>query len=399
MARILMAWEIGQHFGHVLPLLPVARSLRVLGHEVVFALKDLREAGARVAEDGFPLLQAPAHPDVLLRPGQHQPRSMSEILALFGFTRPDVLSVFVSAWRELIDRLRPDLLVASYAPTAQLAARWLGCKTALLGTAFEIPPPRTPLPSIRPGEQVSTEDLQQADAAVVATVNEALRPRGLAIEAAHQIFSADRQMLWTFPEMDVHAAERRSSPQIYTGPIFSADEGNEVTWPGAFERRIFGYVRQRGRDLEQLVDALEPLRADFLLVQPGLDGDELDRVQRVNVAVVGRPVNLGVALSKADGLMSYGGHGTVCAALLQGVPLVLFPQQVEAASIAWQASRLGAAQLVDINDAKGIAAACATLLADRRFGAAAARFQKRYKGYQPALQAERIAQGLHAMLA
>lgn len=399
MARILMAWEIGQHFGHVLPLLPVARALRALGHEVIFALKDLREVGARVAEDGFALLQAPAHPDVLLHPGQPQPRSMSEILALFGFTRPDVLPVFVSAWRELMVRVDPHLLVASYAPTAQLAARWIGCKTALLGTAFEIPPARTPLPSIRLGEHVCAEDLERADAAVVAAVNEALRPRGLVIEAAHQIFSADRQLLWTFPEMDVHAAERQSSSPIYAGPIFCADEGNEVTWPGAHERRIFGYVRQRGGDLKRLIDALEPLRADFLLVRPGPGGNELERLQRANVTLVERPVKLAEALAGADALMSYGGHGTVCAALLQGVPAVLFPQQSEAASIAWQASRLGAARLADANDANSIAEACAALLADRRFGAAAARFQKRYEGYQPALQAERIARTLHTMLA
>lgn len=399
MARILMAWEIGQHFGHVLPLLPVARALRALGHEVIFALKDLREVGARVAEDGFPLLQAPAHPDVLLRPGPRQPRSMAEILGLFGFTRPDVLPVFLSAWRELILRVDPELLVASYAPTAQLAARWIGRRSALLGTAFEVPPARTPLPPIRLGEQVCVEDLQQADAAVVAAVNQALRPRGLVIEAAHQVFAADRQLLWTFPEMDAHAAERQASSSIYTGPIFSADEGAEVTWPGAHKKRVFGYVRQRGGDLERLVDGLESLPADVLLVRPGLGADELERLQRTNVTVVGSPVKLGAALAEADALVSYGGHGTVCAALLKGVPAVLFPHQAEAASIAWQACRLGAATLADANDPKSIVAACATLLANRRFDAAAARFQKRYEGYSPALQAERIARALHEMLA
>jgi hypothetical protein len=60
---VLFTWEIGQGFGHVLPLLPVARELKSRGCNVIFALRDVRGAGALLKREEFTVLQAPTHPD------------------------------------------------------------------------------------------------------------------------------------------------------------------------------------------------------------------------------------------------------------------------------------------------------------------------------------------------
>ena len=49
MSRILFAWEIGDHSGHVVPYLPLLRRYREAGHEVVVAARDTGEVGERVA--------------------------------------------------------------------------------------------------------------------------------------------------------------------------------------------------------------------------------------------------------------------------------------------------------------------------------------------------------------
>jgi len=65
MARVLIAWEFGRNLGHIARDLPLARACRDAGHEVVWAVRDLRGAARELAGEGFALLQAP-----LLRSGQ-----------------------------------------------------------------------------------------------------------------------------------------------------------------------------------------------------------------------------------------------------------------------------------------------------------------------------------------
>ena len=48
MARIVFAWELGGHTGHVTTLMPIARALRARGHEVQFLLRDPK-SGADLA--------------------------------------------------------------------------------------------------------------------------------------------------------------------------------------------------------------------------------------------------------------------------------------------------------------------------------------------------------------
>jgi hypothetical protein len=59
MARILVAWEFGRNLGHIARDLPLARAARDAGHEVLWALPNLRAAAAELADEGFTLLQTP----------------------------------------------------------------------------------------------------------------------------------------------------------------------------------------------------------------------------------------------------------------------------------------------------------------------------------------------------
>lgn len=395
MARFLMAWEIGDNYGHVLPLLPVARALRSAGHEVSFALKDLRQAGPLVAAEGFCVIQAPAHPGVPVSRTGPQPRSMADILRLFGFDRPDVLRVYLQAWRELMQLSKADLVVASYAPVSLLAARTLGLPTALLGMAFELPPPVVPSPSFRPGSHAATTE---SDDAVVRGVNAALQPHGQSIDAVHNIFDAQRQLLWTFPELDPHAAVRsegETSGPTYCGAVFTPSAGDQAHWTARHGPRIFGYLRMPRRQLTGLVSALKGVEAAFYLVVPGVDVLSIEQLATPNVQLCNQPVQLNDALSMSDMLLSYGGHGTVCAALLAGRPMVLLPEHAEGASIARCVASLGAAIVANPHSPQGVADACRLVLASTAYRKAAQRFQKRYAGFDPVRQASRVARVLH----
>lgn len=394
MARVLMAWEIGQNFGHVMPLLSIAKALRARGHDVSFAVKDLRQVSAIVRAEGFLICQAPAHPGMPVLPGGLQPETMADILKLHGYQDTGTLHAYLLAWRELLGRTASELLVASYAPTALLAARTLGLRTAVAGTAFELPPPVSPLPSFRPWLKTPEAALRDSDAKVAEVVNAVVGRYGRHISAAWEVFAAQRQVLWTFPELDPFATQRKvgAATITYSGGLFPSHLGELIVWPKVDGPRVLAYFRYPTKTLEPIVERLANMPAAFSVVAPDLDAFAINKLTRANVSFTSRAIQLAPALSACQALVGYASHGTACAALLQGKPMVLVPEHMEGVMLTNQIVRLGAAAHVRRPDPERLTSALAEVLADSRFGTAAGRFMHKYRGYDPELQAMRISE-------
>jgi len=126
----------------------VARCLRQRGHEVLFAVKNVGTARQMLDDEEFRYVQSP------LSLGQKRelrdPASFADILAEAGFAEEETLGGLVRAWQNLFHIFRPDMLLAQYAPSAQLAARLAGLPCLRLNIGFECPPEVTPLPCFRP---------------------------------------------------------------------------------------------------------------------------------------------------------------------------------------------------------------------------------------------------------
>src|SRR5262245_54203875 len=96
MSRILIAWELGSHLGHLTRLAPVAENLRAAGHQVLFAVRDLRNAALTLGPRGFAFVQAPFFHR---RPAQPQaPGSHAEMLALEGYGDATAIWGLVRGW-------------------------------------------------------------------------------------------------------------------------------------------------------------------------------------------------------------------------------------------------------------------------------------------------------------
>ncbi|WP_156302291.1 hypothetical protein [Methylogaea oryzae] len=119
--------------------MPVARKLREMGHEVILIVRELHDMETLLRGQGFALLQAPiwlrSHPEL----GQ-SPLNYSDILARHGYLAAEGLMSLMRAWLGLWSLLRPDLIVAEYAPTALLSARAAAVPAVMLGTGFYSPP-------------------------------------------------------------------------------------------------------------------------------------------------------------------------------------------------------------------------------------------------------------------
>src|SRR5690349_5708824 len=113
MARILMAWELGGGYGHLAPLLSLARPLQAEGHTLMLAARDLSAAEVVLGGSGVPDCPAPAN--CFPRLGIHL-HIFEQILLHTASNHGDELRARARAWRALYGLLEPDILVCAHSP-------------------------------------------------------------------------------------------------------------------------------------------------------------------------------------------------------------------------------------------------------------------------------------------
>lgn len=389
MARVLFAWEFGANFGHLAQLLPLASKLRARGHEPVFAVTDVARAEAMLGPHGFEYLQAPMWQPRAPRPSAI-PCSYSEILQHYGYLDPDGLLGLVKAWREIYRLVEPQVVLFEHAPTALLASRGFEAVRIIYGVGFCSPPRVSPFPSFRTWEDVPHARLEASDGQVLDTVNAVLaklrlRPLG----ALYELFEGDREFLCTFPELDHYPA--RSGAQ-YCGAVFTRDEGHPAEWPHGDGKRVFVYLRPEMRAFAPVAEALADSGHSVVWIAPGMSEEALRRYARSNIRFTREPVSLGAVAAEAHAAVLYGGHGTVAAMLLGGVPVALLPVHVEQALVSRSVVRLGAGTMATPQASlPEMRKAVTSVLEEASYRERAEAFAARYSHFDPKNVVARIA--------
>lgn len=387
MSRILFAWELGANLGHLARDLPVAEELRKQGHDVLFAVKDLRVAEQVLSPAGFGFVQAPAAAGA--PQNSYAPANYSEMLIGVGYG--DVLGTLarIKAWVALFDLHQTEAVVINHAPTALLAARARGLPVVLTCIGFELPPAVSPLPSIRPWESIPIERLQQADSVVLHTVNSVLdRYDQAPVSRVADLFTNLPTVMTTFPELDHYGAR---SDVLYVGPVSALTNAIECPWPAGASRRIFAYLRPSVPGFEHMLAALKDTAATVLCVSPGISEDDIKRLSSPRLKILPHPVALNATLQSVDLAVVYG-TGTMADALLAGVPLLMVPQVIEQALAARRIEDLGAGIMWKpprtLESARTVLTAS---LSTSSLKQQAELFAKRYQGAAPEMAAGTIA--------
>ena len=397
MASILFAWELGGDYGHLARLLPVAQALRARGHSVAFAVRDLLGAEAILAPHQIRSFQAP------LWIGQvtnlPSPISYPEMLMRFGFLNARALTGICRAWRNLVDLLRPDLLVLDHAPTALLATRGLALPRMNFGDGFCIPPTARPVPHFRWWQRENLVRLQDSEHHAVASANQVLQ----ALDAPPLIGMADLQqcddtLFCTFPELD-HYAERAA--QDYLGPIFALGQGVRLPWPGNSDApRVFAYLKPAYPALDAALTALQVSGARVLAHVPGAARQTIARFTSASMALSTEPLHMTDMAAQCDLALCHGGGGTTAAMLLAGKPLLLLPMQMEQTMTGKRVAALGAGVSVAPEASATLARQLRLALDETRLTSAARAFAQAHAGYDQqhtvAAAADRCEALLHA---
>lgn len=388
MARVVYVWEMGGGYGHIARFVPVARELRLRGHEVIFVLKDLAHIEKLLNESAFSYLQAPVRWPGLQR--VPPANSYAEILRNSGFAETSGLLARVKAWRTLFDHLAPDLLLFDHAPTALLAARDFAKPRALFGTGFFSPPRVFPMCSIRPWLRIPEKDLLNSEQQVLYVANAVLKDiGGSKLDKLADLFDTEEDFLCTFAELD-HYPNRLNAR--YWDPILEQEEGAEPIWPETGERRVFVYLRPQYPAIETLLKQLHNTSWSILMHIPGVPPAWLRTYNNAHLRIDPRPLNMRQVIEQCNLGVCHGGAGTISAMLLSGKPLLLLPMHVEQALSARQVVAMGAGIYIAEEVKKpNIKASILEIVSKKQYAESAIRFAQHYSAYDSTLAVSNIA--------
>jgi len=343
MARILIAWELGEALGHLARTLRLTAHLRECGHEVVLVLKRLPEPPDR---GGLPDVSClPVPPLRQSRPSDGiAPVNYADLLRCCGYADAAELATRLTHWRGLLDRTRPDVLLADHAPTALLAAHVEGIAHLAVGNGFAVPPPVHPWPSIRPWEDVDAKRLCAAEQALDRVVDAALVRHGFAGRVRMRELFGAQDVLDTFPELDHYGARPGA---CYAGPIVHSTASQSVAWQRSEGSRVLAYLRTPMPGFAALMRSLAASGAEVLCIVPGLPAEKARRLASRRMRVARAPLALPPLLRETSLAVGYGSSGFATQALLAGVPVLSRPRHVEQALFARRIVALGAGRVLE----------------------------------------------------
>lgn len=377
MAHVLIAWELGEAFGHLARCLRLAEGLVARGHTATLALKDVRLPAGQAPAPGVAVLPVPRTPQGVAE--RSPPANYADVLRVSGFADAQDVAARLTAWRGIFALARPDVLVADHAPTALLAARLGRIPHLAIGNGFAIPPAVSPWPSIRPWDEVAEQALVAAESRLDRVTGAAQKALGCVVPVRMRELFGANDILDTFAELD-HHGERLDGR--YVGPIVTVPRALRVAWQGRDSRKVLAYLRPAVPGFTAIVQGLARLDAEVLCVAPGMNPDAAKRLATRRLRIALTPLDLPPLLEHADLAVGYGNGGFSTQALQAGVPLAMRPRYVEQALLAHRIEALGAGRLLGGRvDAGAVTLALREMLDNSSYREVARAFSDRHRNF------------------
>lgn len=340
--HILIAWELGQSYGHIARCLRLGRALMHRGARVTLALKTVALPQALRWDDPLQIIQAPRHAPARTsaRPDNH-----ASMLLSCGFDQPDDLAARLKAWLSMIKGLAIDLVVTDHAPTALLASRLASQPSVVLGNGFAVPPAQCPWPAFTPWHAVPESELMASETQLDARIAQALTAlgwTGLAV-SMRSVYDHALSLLDTFPELDQYPQRPDRPQQVYVGPITGLSQAQQARWSNAAGAKVLAYLHPHTAGLSELLHALAALPAEVHCVIPRQQGQApATPPPRPGLHLHTQPLHLPELLPHTSLAITNGNSGVSTQCLLAGVPVLSHPRHVDQGLFAMAIERLGA---------------------------------------------------------
>lgn len=319
-ARVLLAWEYGAGYTHVVNILAVARHLRAAGIECLAALHDVRHA-CRFAELGIATVQNHVWPQARRWAAHEDERphlGFLDVLGNLGFGKPDWVAGAIAHYDGIFDLFRPDLVLAENAYGAQLAARKKVRSIAFGFGQF--------LPAIVEGRFAGpdAEPTSWSAAEILSGLNEGLARGGRApLDRLEDMFDVDA----TFP-FGPAAFDPRTSWRPEP-PLPALVNGFRPGSRAASGEEVFVYLQGSGARFGGVLPALLSLRRPIRAHIPDLDPADRDLLVRNGAILEPEPTPVRRIVERSRCVLHHGGIGLTAACLSAGLPQVIVSGQLD----------------------------------------------------------------------
>ena len=360
-------------------------------------------------------------PSAGLRSAIEPQRSFAHLLHNCGFGDADELRALASAWRGLIESVKPDLIVFDHSPTALLAAR-AAARKALIGNGFFCPLDECPMADLRSWLPAATDRLRRDEDHVLANANAVLAEWGQPpVQRLSRLFyDVDENFLVTLPELDHYPDRGRCSslaPRVSIAPIQaliscpSPGERGEIRywgmwpnvggrapcWPDWGGKRVFAYVKPFPA-LPQLLQRLCDLRLPTIVSLDGADENLRGRFAADSMRFENELLDLAEVARTCDLAILNGNHGTTVSMLLAGKPTLQVPITLEQGLFSRVVERFGAAVVAMPSRAQEVIGGLMRMLGSESYIEAARRFAAKYSGYDPQRQIAAVVERAEELL-
>ena len=260
-----------------------------------------------------------------------------DFLGDLNFWNPQFLIAQIKWWLETIKARKSRLLIADFAPCAQLAAQIAGIPSVAVGTGYSVPPAGLDsFPILLPeySERVFAED------ELLRAVNMALAYfGGRQLARLSDIYAQSTAMPRTIAGLDPYR-DWRQAPLL--PPL-----NERLPRPDGSGDEIFFYFSTSETENHALVDALIGLDLPMRAFVPGATANIRELFVEAGVTVETRPVPFAEINRRSRLLLHSGQHGTLCMGLGMGIGQVAFPQHLEHLFHARRAAELAPVRIVN----------------------------------------------------
>jgi hypothetical protein len=356
-ARILICWELGSDYQHLLSLQSIARFYQGKGYDVWVAARDVSRLKRLFSDVAINIVAAPSTDSAAeLGVEKQAPRSYADFLRRCGFHHADALSGLVSAWRSLFSFIKPDLLLCDHAPVALLSSRGLsvdGRKVAkiAIGMPFSVPDDNRPAGVFFTGD-LAKNDIVLFEDDIVKVINrvciEFSIPR---INNLAELFADfDKCIFQTYAELD-HYGYRSAEQRHKTSYVGTAVP--EFVEPAVFPHfkgpKIYCHVKG-SFETPVLLKTLQAIECSVIVLVDGIPDSIIKAHQSKHILYIDKPVSMRDVLDKSTFAILNGGINSVSLFMKAGIPVALFPLHIEQFLMAKRVEALNAGIQLNLTD-------------------------------------------------
>ncbi len=318
--RVLLAWEGGAGRGHVVTLKLIAEALGSDAIcDAVLCRMDHAAELTPYCDGVFQGVRLSANRARREAAGNPHVATWGDFLGDLNFWNPQFLITQIKWWLETIKARQSRLVIADFAPCAQLAAQIAGIPSVAVGTGYSVPPSgHDTFPFLLPEHTRRVF----AEEELLGAVNVARAHFGaMPLARLSDIYAKSTAMPRTIAGLDPYRGLRQATllPPLDEKLPHSDGSGDE----------IFIYFSASQAESPAFVDALIGLDMPMRAFIPGATTGTRELLADAGVTVETQPVAVADISRRSRLLLHSGQHGTLCMGLGMGLGQVAVPQHPE----------------------------------------------------------------------